>query len=149
MKGFPDLPPIWWIGSIGLIYGFELLLPALHFVVIGQVVLSTVLMILAFGIIGWAVIWFRRKKTPIEPHHRPKALIKEGPYVLSRNPIYLAFVLLTVSFAIAFGSLLGLAIAFALWYVLDRRFARAEEGWLRQEFGAEAEAYISKTKRWI
>lgn len=149
MKGFPDLPPIWWLGSVAMIYLGQWLLPGLHVSVGLLGIVSWALLVAALGIVGWSALWFWRKKTPIEPHHRPKTLIVEGPYTLSRNPIYLALVMITLSSALGHGSVIGLAAAVGLWWVLDRRFAGPEEALLRDTFGAEAEAYLRQTKRWI
>lgn len=149
MKGFPDLPPIWWAGSMLLVYIAEILVPALHFDVTGLRVAATVLLVLAIGLILWSAIQFWRKKTPIEPHHTPKTLIVEGPYRVSRNPIYLALVMITVAAALSRGSILGFGVAFGLWWVLDRRFASVEEAVLQQTFGAAATDYLAKTRRWV
>lgn len=149
MKGFPDLPPLWWLGSIAIIYLFKAIAPGLHFPGAALNVLSWVLLLAALGIVGWSAIWFWRKKTPIEPHHTPKVLIVEGPYRLSRNPIYLALVMLTLASALGHGSIIGIGAAGALWWVLDRRFAVPEEEGLKLTFGADAAGYLQKTKRWI
>lgn len=149
MKGFPDLPPIWWLGSIAIIYLGKWTAPGLHVSAGLLILLSWIVLVVALGIVGWSALWFWRKKTPIEPHHRPKTLIVEGPYQLSRNPIYLALVMITVSSALGHGSVIGLLAAVGLWWVLDRRFAGPEEALLRDTFGAEAEAYLNETKRWV
>jgi protein-S-isoprenylcysteine O-methyltransferase Ste14 len=149
MKGFPDLPPIWWLGSVVLIYVAELAFPSWHFDNDLLSVVSWVAFGLALFVIGWSAIWFFKKKTPIEPHHTPKTLIVEGPYRLSRNPIYLALVLLTIASAIGHGSVFGLVLATLLWKILDRRFAVPEEERLREAFGDDAENYLEQTRRWI
>lgn len=149
MKGFPDLPPIWWAGSIALIYAGKWAFPQVHASGAALDALSRVLLIGALGIIGWSAVWFWRRKTPIEPHHTPKTLIVEGPYRLSRNPIYLGLVLLTLASAVGHGSVIGLLAAVALWRVLDRRFAAPEEALLRETFGEEAQDYLQKTRRWL
>lgn len=149
MKGFPDLPPIWWAVSIAVIYLAKWALPAWHLTSAPLELASRVVFYAALAIIAWSAIWFWRKKTPIEPHHTPKTLIVEGPYRLSRNPIYLALVLLTVASALGAGSLIGLISAAALWAVLDRRFAAKEEAALRTAFGDAATDYFARTRRWI
>ncbi|MEM9852854.1 MAG: isoprenylcysteine carboxylmethyltransferase family protein [Pseudomonadota bacterium] len=149
MRGFPDLPPIWWLGSVLAIHGFSRLAPGLHSPNVFFDRVSWVLLAAALFLILWSGVWFWRKKTPIEPHHVPRALIVEGPYKLSRNPIYLALVLLTLASALGQGSLLGVAVAVGLWAVLDRRFAAVEEALLQRTFGAEADAYLAKSRRWL
>lgn len=149
MKGFPDIPPIWWVASIALIHAFGWVAPGLHAEIAILEFLSRVIFAAALALIMWSAIWFWRKKTPIEPHHTPKALIVEGPYKVSRNPIYLALVMLTTASALGAGSVFGLFVTLALWRVLDARFAAIEEELLKETFGGEAEAYLAKTRRWI
>ena len=149
VKGFPDLPPIWWVCSVAIIYGVKWLAPQVHVQSRFLDVVSWVLLCGALAIIAWSAIWFWQKRTPIEPHHTPKSLIVEGPYRFSRNPIYLALVLLTVASALGHGSIVGICCAFGLWWILDRRFAAKEEALLKQTFGDDAERYLSGTRRWV
>lgn len=149
MKGFPDLPPIWWAGSIAIIYLVQWTLPGWHFQAGWLDILSRIIFFAALAIIAWSAIWFWFKKTPIEPHHTPKNLIIEGPYRLSRNPIYLGLVLLTVASALGKGSVIGILCAAVLWKVLDKRFAAKEEALLIETFGPEAETYLAQTRRWL
>ncbi len=149
MKKFPDMPPIWWAASIAIIYLGKWLVPGLHVSLGFLTVVAWIMLAAALGVIAWAALWFFRKKTPIEPHHTPKTLIVEGPFRLTRNPIYLALVLLTLASAVGHGSIIGLGAAAALWWVLDRRFAAPEEALLLATFGTEAQGYLARTKRWV
>lgn len=149
MKGFPDLPPIWWAGSIAGIYLGRWLFPGLHFENAVLEGLSVALLIGALAIIAWSGLWFWKKRTPIEPHHTPKSLIVEGPYRLSRNPIYLALVMLTLASALGNGSVIGIVLAVLLWRVLDWRFAAVEESLLVETFGDDAHAYLARSRRWL
>jgi protein-S-isoprenylcysteine O-methyltransferase Ste14 len=149
MKGFPDLPPIWWLCSIGLIYLGKWIAPDWHRPSEALTIISRVIFYAALALIAWSAIWFWRRKTPIEPHHQPKVLIVEGPYRLSRNPIYLALVMLTLSSALGHGLPFGLVVTGLLWWILDWRFARVEEDLLIATFSDEARTYLSRTRRWI
>ena len=149
MKGFPDLPPLWWLASIAVIHALAWAAPALHVDAPLLSAVSWACLAAGLALIGWSALWFWRKRTPIEPHHTPRALIAEGPYRVTRNPIYLGLVILTLGSAAGQGSVPGLVVAAGLWWVLDRRFAAEEERLLRETFGAEAEAYLAGTRRWL
>lgn len=149
MKGFPDLPPIWWATSIAIIYLVKWALPGWHFEAGFLNTMSRIIFCVALALIAWSAIWFWIKKTPIEPHHMPKDLIVEGPYRVSRNPIYLALVLLTFASSLGKGSIVGIICAIALWVVLDKRFAAKEEALLIEKFGDEALSYIASSRRWL
>ena len=94
LKGFPDLPPVWLAGFMVVAWVLDRGLPLVEAFGPLYRVLGIVLMLAALGLIGWSAWWFWRKKTTIEPHHTPSALIVEGPYRLSRNPIYLGLLAL-------------------------------------------------------
>ncbi len=68
---------------------------------------------------------------------------------MSRNPIYLALVMLTVASALSNGSVVGLVAAIVLWVILERRFAAKEETLLITTFGDEARDYLATTRRWL
>lgn len=148
MKGFPDLPPIWFVLFLGLNWGIASSIPGLT---PGALLngISWVLIGAGLGLILWAAIWFWRRKTTIEPHHSPTALIVEGPYRLSRNPIYLGLAVILLGAVIGRGQPLCLALVPLFIWILNARFAVPEERGLIEAFGSEAEAYLQATRRWI
>lgn len=147
LRGFPDLPPVWLLGAMVASWLLGLV-PILTFGAFGSA-LGGLLVAVSLAFILWSAWYFWRKRTPIEPHHAPKALIVEGPYRMSRNPIYLALVVIAAGVALRQGGGLALAPVPILFFVLDRRFAVPEEKALREAFGSDAEAYLAATRRWL
>jgi protein-S-isoprenylcysteine O-methyltransferase Ste14 len=149
LKGFPDLPPVWLLGFMAAAWAIDRGLPLVE--AFGPVYRAAggLLMLAALALIAWSALWFWRKKTTIEPHHTPTALIVEGPYRLSRNPIYLALLALLAGYVLRLGSLGPVILPFAYYIVLTRRFIEPEEAGLRRLFGAEAHAYLENTRRWL
>jgi protein-S-isoprenylcysteine O-methyltransferase Ste14 len=147
LRGFPDLPPLWLAGSLAA--SWALGRTRIADVGPGADGVGALALLAGLGLIGWAGVWFRRKRTPIMPHHDPEALIVEGPYRVSRNPIYLGLLAIALGFALRQPSALALPPVLALWWVLDRRFARPEEARLLAEFGAAAEGFLRRTRRWL
>ncbi|GIT90512.1 S-isoprenylcysteine methyltransferase [Jannaschia pagri] len=148
MKNAPDLPPIWLLGTMATSWAIGRFVPVAGLGAFGDW-LGAALIGASLALILWAGVWFWRKKTPIEPHHAPKALIVEGPYRVSRNPIYLALVVIALGYALRQPSILALLPVPALWWVLDRRFAQVEEAGLRRAFGPAAETYLAQSRRWL
>jgi protein-S-isoprenylcysteine O-methyltransferase Ste14 len=144
MHRFPDLPPIWALSAAAAAWALARVLPVAAL----PSGLGRLLIVAGVGLILWAAVWFRRKRTPIEAHQVPSALIVEGPYRINRNPIYTGLVLVVLGWALALGAMSALLPALVLPVVLDRRFVRGEEAALRARFGAEAEAYFGATRRW-
>ena len=78
----------------------------------------------------------------------PQRLLTEGPYGLTRNPIYLGHLIFLAGLALTFLSWLALFIflANAAWFHL--RVLRDENN-LSKQFGAPYNDYCSRVKRWI
>lgn len=149
MKHFPDLPPIWMLGAMALSWVLTQMVPILKLSSLGLRWLGLFWMLLAALLVLWAAFWFWRKKTTIEPHKTAQTLIVGGPFWLTRNPIYLAMVVAAAGVGLYLGSLSGMFPVIVLAVVLHRRFVLPEEAGLKTAFGAEAEAYFEKTRRWI
>ena len=69
-------------------------------------------------------------------------------FKINRNPIYTGMALVLVGIAFWLGALSALALALCFPFVVTARFIRDEEASLRSVFGAEAEAYLRRTRRW-
>jgi len=149
MKGFPDLPPLWLLGCLLLTWGGAWLLPIASFAGPISTFISVVLLLLGLGLIAWAASWFYQKNTTIEPHHSPRVLIVEGPYKVSRNPIYLGMVSIAAAAVFWHGALITLPLPAILALMLQRRFIEPEEIALHMTFGDAALEYISRTRRWL
>ena len=144
-QGFPDIPPVWALGVAAAQWAAAALLPVLRFELewLGW---ALVLAGLALGV--WAAVWFRRKRTSIEPRDVPRALIVEGPFRVNRNPIYTGFALILLGWGVLLGALSAALLSAAFPLAIDRRFVRGEEAALRAAFGSEADRYIAATRRW-
>lgn len=149
MKGFPDLPPLWLCLFLAISWGLHMALPLVQ---ISGLVLTGLGVFLAFAgliLIAWSAVWFWRKRTTIEPHHDPKHLIVEGPYRLSRNPIYLGMLAILTGAALWWGTFSGFILPPLYYWVLEKRFIEPEESALRRAFGAQAHGYLNRTRRWL
>ncbi|SMC51201.1 Protein-S-isoprenylcysteine O-methyltransferase Ste14 [Fulvimarina manganoxydans] len=145
---FPDLPPIWAAGFALAGWGLAQVLPVVDFASSLAAAIGVVLSLAGFLLAAWAAVWFSRKKTSIEPGERPTSLIVEGPFRVNRNPIYTGMALVLIGIAFWLGAMSALALALLFPFVITARFIRDEEASLRVAFGAEAEAYLRRTRRW-
>ncbi|RED13944.1 methyltransferase family protein [Pontivivens insulae] len=146
MKGFPDLPPIWLAAALGVSWILATYAPMLRFDV---GLLANVVFWAGLAVIAWAVWWFFRRKTPVEPHHTPKVLLVEGPFRFSRNPIYVGLTMILIGVTAGWGAISGLFTIPAFILIIHSRFVLKEEDALRETFGAEADDYIARTRRWV
>ncbi len=149
MKGFPDLPPLWLVLFMGLAWLLARFVPLVG--TVDPLIQRFGMLLAGLGLlfIFWAALWFWKKKTTIEPHHTPGTLIVEGPYRLSRNPIYLGMILILSGQVLWLGALSPAFLIPLFLTVLTVRFAVPEERALEEAFGAEGRVYLKATRRWL
>ncbi|NJL07548.1 MAG: isoprenylcysteine carboxylmethyltransferase family protein [Methylacidiphilales bacterium] len=92
---------------------------------------------------------FKRRRANINTFKTPTALVTDGPFRVSRNPIYLGFTVLLVGAAVVLGSALPFAVAAAFAVIADRWYIPFEERAMRAEFGAAFDAYAQRVRRWL
>lgn len=97
----------------------------------------------------WADRLFRKHRTTVKPFGRPTALVEEGPFQLSRNPMYLGMVLAAIGIAMLLGTLSPFLVVGALVWLFTSRFILVEEAALEDEFGDAWHAYRRKIRRWV
>ncbi len=144
-----DLPPVWLVACIAASWMLADAFPIFvlsHFVwtVIGWALVAT-----GIGLGLYAVVSFWRFKTSVIPRQTPSALINDGPYRFSRNPIYLADLIILAGCVALFGGLSAAITLPVFWWVIERRFIVPEEAVLSETFGAEYEAYCRSVRRWV
>lgn len=149
MKGFPDLPPVWFAGFCAAAWLLARELPLVT--AFGPLFRGggIVLIVAGIGAVGWSAWWFWRKRTTIEPHHEPRKLITEGPYRFTRNPIYLGLLAMLTGYVLWLGVLSPVLLPVLFASVLSRRFIEPEEERLIAAFGLEARRYLQQTRRWL
>jgi protein-S-isoprenylcysteine O-methyltransferase Ste14 len=119
----------------------------------GPLVLTLAALLAALALLlgGAAVLHFRKARTTVNPF-RPQqisALVADGVFRWSRNPMYLALLLALLAWALYLADLWAmlLVLVFPLW--MNRFQIRPEERALREAFGDEFDAYCRRVRRWI
>ncbi|MFC2361293.1 MAG: methyltransferase family protein [Actinomyces dentalis] len=99
---------------------------------------------------GASVLAFGRRRTTVDPLHAGRAsrLVVEGPYRLSRNPMYLAMAGALTAHAAWRRSPAGLIPVAAFVLVIDRVQIRTEETAMQALFGREYRDYRRRVRRW-
>jgi protein-S-isoprenylcysteine O-methyltransferase Ste14 len=140
-------PPI----IAALVMGMAWLLDRVWTLQVGPpaVALGGMVIFLAIGLAGWAVLALVKAGNDPRPDRPDAAMVETGPYRRSRNPIYLGLLLGATGLALIWGTLwawLGVAV---LHGVLDRLVIAKEEAYLSGRFGAAYEAYKARVRRWM
>ena len=101
----------------------------------------------AINISGWLA--FHRAGTPVFPHKPTIAIVKDGPYRFTRNPLYLSLAIAYLGVALLLGYFWPLIFFPVAVFLVDRSIIPREEQYLEGKFGAEYTRYRDSVRRWI
>lgn len=97
----------------------------------------------------WAVGLFARHRTTIIPHGVSSALIIQGPYRFTRNPMYLSLSLAYLGLALWLQCWMALLFLSIPIWLLSRFIVPMEESQMRKRFGLAFDAYCNRVRRWL
>jgi protein-S-isoprenylcysteine O-methyltransferase Ste14 len=109
-----------------------------------------IVIVLALAILAWAMLQFRFANTQLLPNsERNDALVTNGVFALTRNPMYLAMTVFCIGGALWFGRLPMLLAPALMFAVANWVFIPFEEAKMRRQFGETFDAYTRRVRRWI
>jgi len=79
----------------------------------------------------------------------PPHLVVDGPYQISRNPMYVSGLIVWVGWVLFYGSPVVFAAFSLLWVLFSLRVIPHEESLLEGLFGDEYLAYKRTVRRWL
>jgi protein-S-isoprenylcysteine O-methyltransferase Ste14 len=144
------LPPKLFLLSIVFMVVLDRFVPILDFVP-SPVNLVAGLPLLFAGVGGsWrGSAMFARVRTNIHPFRDPQTMVTNGLFRISRNPMYLSFLVALIGVWLMLGSLTPLLVIVLFFVVIDTRFIPYEESRMRQVFGQAYVQYTRQTRRWL
>jgi protein-S-isoprenylcysteine O-methyltransferase Ste14 len=142
-------PPLIYLGGLAIGFVLEALLPGGSFPGHVHHVVGAVALLLGLGLLGWWMRSFRRADTPMPPWEPTRTLVTEGPYRLTRNPAYLADVLVYAGIALLADAPWALAPLPLVVLLIDRGVIAREESYLQRRFGSAYLDLKARTRRWI
>ena|ERR687889_1792237 len=91
----------------------------------------------------------RRAETNVSPYKPATALVTEGPYRFTRNPLYLSMTLLYGGVSALANALPPVLLLPLVLRLMRRGVIEREEGYLEQKFGDVYLEYKVRAPRWI
>lgn len=145
------LPPL-----VMLIFGcfmfvLSRFLPFGSFDFFGREELAVFLFALAFLIMVIALLQFSRAKTTTNPINLTKtsSLVTKGIFKYTRNPMYLAMLLILLGFGLKLGNAFNTLMAASFVLYMNRFQIESEEKALTKLFKKEYNIYCKATRRWF
>jgi protein-S-isoprenylcysteine O-methyltransferase Ste14 len=103
----------------------------------------------AIQILTSAIGRFRAAGTNVPTPMPTKALVTDGLYAYSRNPIYTALTLIYLGLAIAANSVWSVVFLVPILLIIRYGVIAREERYLERKFGDAYAEYQKRVRRWI
>src|SRR5215831_2791638 len=109
-----------------------------------------ILLIIASALIARsAQAAMRKAGTNVNPYKPSVAIVTEGPFRFSRNPLYLSLLEMYLGITFLFNALWPLLLVVPLLIVTHYGIIRREERYLEAKFGEPYRIYKARVRRWI
>jgi protein-S-isoprenylcysteine O-methyltransferase Ste14 len=143
------LPPLIYLGFLVLGLLVDLIWPTSIASLSVRLAVGGLLFAVGLVLAVSAVRRFARAGTAVEVYRPATALVSEGPYRFSRNPIYLGMTLGYAGLAVMGNSLWALALLIPTLVVIRYGVIAREEEYLERKFGEAYRRYRSAVRRWL
>jgi len=142
-------PPLLALTGILVGLGFDAIWPAPQLLAPVQYVLGGGLFLAGLAIVLTCALTFARAGTSVPTNTPSTALVTNGLYRYSRNPIYIALALAHLGIAAAVDSPWILATLPLVLVVIRLGVIAREERYLEAKFGDAYRDYKAKVRRWL
>ena len=147
--GLRILPPVFFVLALGAMVLLHYALPGPRWLADPWRLLGSLLVFAAVTWVICAAVLFRIAGTAIKPYEQSSALVTEGPYRVTRNPMYLGMVVTLLGAGIMLGTTIPFIVVPLFAALIQARFILMEEGMLEAAFGQAYRDYKAKVRRWI
>jgi protein-S-isoprenylcysteine O-methyltransferase Ste14 len=111
--------------------------------------IATIFILLGLGFSAAGFFSFKARGTPVRPGAEPTQLVLSGPYRITRNPMYLGLLLISVGCLFAVGSVWFVVPPAFFFWIINFRLIPFEEQLMEEHFGANYDSYRQRVRRWL
>ena len=97
----------------------------------------------------WGVRALHRAGTAVRPDRPVTALVTNGPYQYTRNPLYIGLTTIYFSIALSTGVMWLLVTLIPVLAMVNWKIVRREEQFLEGKFGETYRVYKARVRRWV
>jgi len=143
------LPPRYFAVALVAMLGLALVLPAARLIPFPWNLLGLIPLLLGAALNVVADMQFKRAGTTVKPFETSSALVTDGVFQFTRNPMYLGMVSSLAGVAVLLGELSPWIVVPLFAALMQRLFVRSEERLLENRFGEEWRSYAARVRQWI
>ncbi len=111
--------------------------------------LGRIFCLLAGALVLWTLWTLKRHRTDVRPWKPTTAIATDGPFALTRNPIYLGFALMQVGVGLWTDRLAVVLMVIPAIVATNNLVIAREEAYLARKFGTPYEDYLTRVRRWL
>ena len=143
------LPPAYLFISIIVMVLLDLLMPVIELISYPYNLIGGLFLIAGIILNLVADAAFKKHGTTVKPFEESTALIQNGAFSISRNPMYLGMVFILFGIAVFMGTLGPVIVVVVFAILMDQMFIKTEEKMLEKKFGAIWREYQKQARRWV
>jgi protein-S-isoprenylcysteine O-methyltransferase Ste14 len=143
------LPPVWFVLSVIAEIVLRRFAPVLRWDVPALRWAGIALIVVGLATSVAAARRFRLHGTPLKPFANSTVLVTDGPFRVSRNPMYLGLAVTLTGVALVLESLTPFLVIPVFVAIITLGFIVPEEAMLKARFGDEYGHFQGRVRRWL
>ncbi|WP_293007892.1 isoprenylcysteine carboxylmethyltransferase family protein [Nitrosomonas sp.] len=146
------IPPVIQVIIIGVaMWGLSSFFPAFNASSIATTAVGAIFILIGIALAALGVLEFRKANTTVDPRVPDKSsqLVETGVYRISRNPMYLGFLLILSGWAFYLMNYMAFVLLPTFVLFMNTYQIKPEEKYMMQKFSKKFKAYAARVRRWI
>jgi len=143
------IPPLLYLGTLIVGVILHVLVPLPAFPPLPARIVGVVLIVASAALARWGERTMRRAGTNVRPDRPTLAIVTDGPFRFSRNPLYVSLTGLYLGIALIIDDVWPLVLVVPLLIVMRWGVVAREERYLDAKFGEPYRAYRARVRRWL
>jgi protein-S-isoprenylcysteine O-methyltransferase Ste14 len=142
-------PPLIYAGPLAVGLLLSRVFPVKFLPRVAALSLGSLCIGIASMLIRSAIGEMRRANTSANPTRSVTALVTEGPFRYTRNPLYMSLTLLYAGIALIANAAWALLLLPVVLLIINRGVIDREERYLERKFGEQYLHYKARVRRWL
>ncbi|SRR5579883_118093 len=147
--GVIAFPPALYAGTLAIGLGISFVFPVSFLPRLVSLPIAALAIIGAGWLSTSAFRTMTRAQTAVDPSKPTTAIVSDGVFRFSRNPLYLSMTLLYIGISLLLNALWALLLLLPLLVMVQIGVIQREEVYLERKFGDEYLRYKAQVRRWI